>query len=87
MCRDRVCDTKLVVEKVTSEGATIIYAAASAHVKPFTERLEGQFVGDELHATLGNGAKLAYRMRNKGDLEFVWRKSDLWYAGVLSKVK
>lgn len=86
LCRDKACDTKLVVEKVTAEGATIVYAFASSNVKPYTVRLEGKFIGDELQATLENGARLAYRMRNKGDLEFIWRKGDQWYAGVLAKV-
>ena len=47
-CEDQVCDTKLIVEKVTARGASIIYGFASASVKPFTARLEATFVGDEL---------------------------------------
>ncbi|MEK6666483.1 MAG: hypothetical protein AABZ20_08685 [candidate division NC10 bacterium] len=86
-CQDRVCDTKLVVEKVTTEGATIIYAFASAKAKPFTARLEAKFVGDELQATPRSGAKLAYRMRKEGDIEFLWRSGGQWAAGILSKDK
>jgi hypothetical protein len=86
-CQDQVCDTKLIVEQVTAEGATIIYAFASANVKPFTVRLEAKFVGDELQATLPNGAKLAYRMRNDGNVEFLWRREAQWVAGILSKEK
>jgi len=86
-CKDKVCDTKLVVEKVTAVGATIIYAFASSNGKPFTARVEGQFIGDELQATLRNGAKLAYRMRKEGDLEFLWRREAQWTAGILSKDK
>lgn len=86
-CQDQVCDTKLIVEKVTAESATIIYAFASANVKPFTAHLEAKFVGDELQATLRSGAKLAYRMRREGDVEFLWRREAQWAAGILSKEK
>ncbi len=86
-CQDQVCDTKLVVERVTAEGATIIYAFASASVKPYNARLEAKFVGDELQATLRSGAQLAYRMRKEGDIEFLWRSGSHWVAGILSKDK
>jgi len=86
-CQDQVCDTKLVVLNVTAEGATIIYAFASASVKPFIARVEAKFFGDELQATLRGGAKLAYRMRKEGDLEFLWRSGGQWAAGILSKDK
>jgi hypothetical protein len=75
------------VVKVTAEGTTIIYGFASANVKPFTARVEGKFVGDELQATLRGGPKLAYRMRKEGDLEFLWRSGGQWAAGILSKDK
>lgn len=87
-CENQVCDTKLMVEKVTAQGATIIYGFASAKTKPFTARLEARFVGDELQATFRSGAKLAYRMREEGDLEFLVVSSDgkrTW--GILSKDK
>jgi len=86
VCRNQVCDTKLVVEKVTAEGATIIYAFASARQNPFNARLEATFVGDELRATLRNGASLAYRMREDGNIEFMWWRSENdWAVGILSK--
>ena len=34
-CQDQACDTKLVVEKVTAAGATIVYAFASSGIKRF----------------------------------------------------
>ena len=86
-CRDAVCDTKLVVELVTAEGATIVYAFASERVKPFSTRLHAKFVEDEMRAELRGGARIAYRMRASGDLEFVWQKGGEWAAGVLSKAK
>jgi len=86
-CRSRKCDTKLVVEKVSNDGAFIIYAFASESVKPFTVRLQARFVGEELQATLEGGARVAYRMRDEGDLEFLWWKGGQSAAGVLSKVQ
>ena len=64
-CQDQTCDTKLVVEKVTAAGADIIYSFASGSVRPYNARVAAQFVGDELHATLRNGAKISYRMRKQ----------------------
>lgn len=84
-CRNQVCDTKLVVEKVTAEGATIIYAFASARQNPFNERLEATFVGDELRATFRNGVSLTYRMRKEGNIEFLWRSENELVVGILSK--
>jgi len=87
-CEHQVCDTKLIVEKVTAQGAHIIYGFASAEVKPLAIRAEANFVGEELQATLRNGSKLAYRMRKEGDVEFLVRTSDgRSAAGVLSKEK
>jgi hypothetical protein len=87
-CKDRVCETKLVVEKVTIEGATIVYAFASADVRPsYSIRVEARFVGDELQATLPDGSKVAYRMRKEGDVEFLYRRETRWAAGLLSKEK
>ena len=74
------------MEKVTAEGATIIYAFASARLNPFHERLEATFVGDELRATFSSGASLAYRMRRDGNIEFLfWSSENEWQAGILSK--
>jgi hypothetical protein len=85
-CKDRVCDTKLIVEKVTVEGATIVYAFASADVKPpYSIRVEAKFVSDELQATLPDGSKVAYRMRKEGDVEFLFRREPRWAAGILTR--
>ena len=76
-CDNQVCDAKLIVEKVTAEGASIIYGFASSSVQPFTAKLEATFVGNELQATLLNGSKIAYRMR--GDqVNRVYRPQDDW---------
>ena len=85
------------MEKVTADGAAIIYAVASAKKKPNTARLNAKFVGGELQATFRNGAKVSCRMRPEGDLEVFWRTANVcrewsaclpeWYGGVLSKDK
>ena len=96
-CVNQSCDARLIVEKVTADGAAIIYAVASAKKKPNTARLSAKFVGEELQATFRNGAKVSYRMRPEGDLEVFWRTPNVcrelsaclpeWYGGVLSKDK
>jgi hypothetical protein len=84
-CQDAVCDTRLVVEKVSAEGASIVYAFASAAVKPSVVRAEAKFVGEVMQATLGNGAKLSYRFRTSGDIEYLYQLGSNWAAGVLSR--
>jgi hypothetical protein len=86
-CRNQACDARLIVEKVTSAGAAIIYGFASESVKPVTARLEATFVGEQLEATFRDGATVAYRMRPEGDIEVYYRKGSHWYAGVLSREK
>ena len=86
-CRNQSCDAKLIVEKVTADGANIIYGHASATAKPWTARLTARFVGDELQATLRTGATIAFRMRREGDIEFVYRRENYFHAGILSKDK
>lgn len=86
-CRDQVCDIRLVVEKVGTDGATIIYSVASSTQNPFYARAEAKFVEDELQATLANGAAVAYRFRKTGDIEFHYQRNADWMAGILSKEK
>lgn len=86
-CQDHTCDTRLVVEKVDADGATILYAFASANQKPFIIRVEAKFVGEELQGTLGNGGKLHYRFRKSGDIEFFYQRDAGWSAGILSREK
>lgn len=87
-CRDQTCDTRLVVEKVSATGATIVYAIASATQKPYVARVEAKFVEDELQGPLPGGvARIAYRMRRSGDLEFNWQRKNDWAVGVLSREK
>ncbi len=86
-CGERACDTKLAVEKVTAEGATIVYSFASRDVPPFVERTTAKFVGDELQAVLGGGALITYRMRPDGSLDFLWTKGQDWSVGILSREK
>jgi len=84
-CQDQTCDTRLAVERVGIDGASIVYTFASAAIKPSIARAEAKFVGNELQATFPSGATIAYRFRNSGDLEFHWQRNTYWSTGVLSK--
>ena len=85
-CLARMCDIKLIVEKVNDQGATIVYASASAARGLFSERLDAKFNADELQGTLASGSELAFRMRNDGVLEFsISAKGGGLAAGVLSQ--
>lgn len=87
-CQSRVCDIKLVVEKLTDEAATIVYAGASSTGK-LTERAQAVFAGDEFRARLSTGTALSFRIRsgNSGEIEFAGIAPDgtVRLAGVLSQ--
>ena len=86
-CQSRVCDIKLLVEKVTDGGATIIYAAATDSSE-LSERVQAAFTGDELVATLSTETLLSFKIRsgNSSVMEFVgFNKGELRIAGVLSQ--
>jgi hypothetical protein len=85
-CQDQTCDTRLLVEKVGAQGASIIYAIASEQIKPAILRVEAKFVGEELQGTFG-GAKISCRFRESGDIEFYYQRESAWVAGILSKEK
>jgi hypothetical protein len=84
-CSDRACDTKLVVETVTADSATIVYSFASAQVGKTMHRVEARFIGNELQATLPSGSQITYRMREEGSIEFLWRRDTRSVAGLLTK--
>jgi hypothetical protein len=84
-CRNRQCDNKLLVQKVSSEGANIVFVMAGPLPEAIAGRVEATFVGQELRATLANGATLTYRIRDDRALEMMWRHDAYWVAGVLSK--
>ena len=85
-CLEAVCDTKLAVERVTAEGAAIVYVFGSAQIRSNPQRLEAKFVGDELHGTLASGSRVAYRMRADGTIEFLFLpRSGNPVGGVLVK--
>ena len=85
-CAGMVCDAKVAVERVSTEGATVVYAGASAS-NTVTHRGEGTFVGEELHVRVNTGAKLVLRLRAGGDMEMsLWRPdTQLLSAGVLTQ--
>jgi hypothetical protein len=86
-CQNWVCDTKLAVEKVTTDGAAIIYSFASQRWGPVVLHAEAKFAGDELQADIGGGERVAYRMRSDGNIDFMWTQGQNWAAGILSKEK
>jgi len=87
-CLDAVCDTKLGVEKLSADGASIVYVFGSSSVKSNPQRVEAKFMGEELHGTLASGSRVAYRFRADGSLEFLFLpRSGNPVGGVLSKEK
>jgi len=85
-CQARLCDIKLLVEKVTSQGATVVWVSASAARGVFSERVDARFEADELRGTLTSGTELVFRMRKDGDVEFLGRANGgSQVGGVLSK--
>ena len=85
-CADAVCETKLAVEKVTSDSALIIYVFGSSSIRSNPQRVEAKFVGDELHGTLASGSRVAYRYRGDGSIDFLFLpRNGNPVGGVLSK--
>ena len=86
-CQSRICDVKLAVETLSDTGATLVYAGAS-QAGSTTERVQAEFAGNELNATLPNGTVLSFRIRPGDDnvMEFVGNnKGVVRIAGVLSQ--
>ncbi len=85
-CRNRACSTRLAVERVTKTGATIVYAFSSRRRANYKARLKAKFVGGELIGTLPNSsARVIYRIRRDGHLDFMWKKKSAWVSGILAK--
>lgn len=87
-CFARQCDVNVAVEQVGERQATLVYTGASAKQQQITERLQAEFVGDELHAHLQTGATAILRLRADGaTMELsVWKPGDkLQAAGVLTQ--
>jgi len=87
-CFARQCEVNLAVEQVSERQATLVYTTASARQEQLTERVQGEFVGDELHARMKTGAKAILRVRADGSaMELsVWTPDDkLQAAGVLTQ--
>jgi hypothetical protein len=86
-CQNQRCDTRLAVERVNEKTATITYSFAANGIGPYVERAEAKFNGAELQASLSGGAKIYYRIRDSGDLEFFFQQDKVAMGGVLSKQK
>jgi hypothetical protein len=62
------------------------YVFGSSSVKSNPLRIETQLVGDEMHGTFPNGARVVYRFRPDGHLDFLFLpKNGGQVMGVLSK--
>ena len=84
-CSGRLCDIKLVVEKISAEGATIVYVGASAS-GTVSERIQAKFNANELQGRLSSGTQLSFRIRSEGIVEFVTHaKGIVRVGGVLSQ--
>lgn len=75
--RERL-DHILIVEEVSPPYATIIYSwgIGSPRYPPRWRRITGTFYENALHLTLGNGAKVTYRMRSDSTLDATHEKRD-----------
>ena len=82
-CRAKDCATKLAADTVTAGGTGISYGFASASVTPNATRASAQFVGDELHSTLPNGATVNSRMLASGEVEFLYQTNQTSAGGIL----
>lgn len=87
-CQGRLCDLKLIVESVRSDGATIVYSAASSQAGAISHRLKARFNADELQAVLASGMQIAFRMRTDNVVEVVevvgHSEGKVSFGGVLS---
>jgi len=86
-CMSRACDIRVAIESVTTTGASVVYAGVSEQQPRVTDRAQGRFVGNELHARLHTGARLVLRLRDGVDeMEMaVWRpETQLLATGVLT---
>jgi pimeloyl-ACP methyl ester carboxylesterase len=81
----RTSDVKLIVEKVSADGATVVCARASARRGPQSERVVADWYEGELQANLQDGAFVRFRMRNPDVVELLWRDAVGRMAGVLTQ--
>jgi hypothetical protein len=86
-CRSWLCDVKIAVTQVSSEGATLVYAAGAEGLGTKVYRATGLFEDSELIATLETGARMVMRLRDDGSMEMgVWRpETRLLAAGILTQ--
>lgn len=63
-CQGRLCDIKLAVERITAEGASVVYARGSELAGQPSERVDMLFQNGELHGTVRSGLQLLLRMRS-----------------------
>lgn len=86
-CRVALCDIKVAIERIEGDQATVAYAGAARGQGLTTDRVQGRFVGPELHAVLKTGSRLVLRPRGDGDLDMgLWRDgAQPFSVGVLTQ--
>lgn len=81
----RTSDVRLIVEKVSLDGATVVCVRASARRGQQSERAMAAWHGGELQVNLPDGAIVHFRMRDPQVLELLWRDAAGRMAGVLTQ--
>ena len=82
----RAVDVRLIVERVTGDGAEIRYVEAGGPRGSIERRLRCRSAGDELVADTGSGARVAFRLRGADTAEFLWRDDGGgWMCGVVAR--
>lgn len=83
----RTSDVRLIVEKVSLSGATVVCVRASARRGVQSERVGAVWHEGELQANLPDGAIVHFRMRDPDVVELLWRDAAGRMAGVLTQQK
>ncbi len=81
----RTSDVRLIVEKVSFDGATVVCVRASARRGQQSERAMAAWHGGGLQVNLPDGAIVHLRMRDPQVVELLWRDAGGRMAGVLTQ--
>ncbi len=81
----RTSDVRLIVEKVSLNGATIVCVRASARRGLQSERVGAAWHDGELQVNLQDGAIVHFRMRDPDVVELLWHDAAGRMAGVLTQ--
>lgn len=86
MCRNRVCDVKIAVEKVDASGATFVYAFSDQKLGTYATRIKGQVNGDEISGPdKVKGGTVTIRLRPDGAMDVLRTNPPHWASGILAR--